>query len=162
MEEEGTKRKWGKALSRWADDCRCCLNFIHVQLGFEPQPSVPSNQCDQIWRNLTQVAKFNKCLGHISLRIVSTWQPFEPTLPAKISMLLGKFSLLQMNKYWKIILSSGYSASNKHILPKSKFKNGSLVLDNHPIQWRITNITGLCVLKMQSMNFAESTSLTSK
>ena len=61
-------------------------------------------QCDQIWRNLATLAPFKKpWLNFEGLFII--WQNLNLTL-AKNVLLLGKFSLLQIVIYLKIVQPS--------------------------------------------------------
>ena len=66
------------------------------------QVQVKSNQCDQIWRNFTTLAKVYKFFAFFDGSVL-IWQNAEPTYFGKFVTLLGKFSLLQMAKQRKII-----------------------------------------------------------
>ena len=74
--------------------------------------SVAFNQCDQIWCNFATLAKFNNCLAKF-LNVYLEFGKFF-TLFWQNLMLLGKFAMFLMAKYWKVIHSSGHIASNRH------------------------------------------------
>ena len=73
------------------------LFFVVTYLG----TFLPSFQCDQIWQNFPTLAKFKKSLAISWLTILylaKLWTYF-----GRYFILLGKFSLFLLVKYWKII-----------------------------------------------------------
>ena len=68
---------------------------------------VISSQCDQIWRNFATLAKFCKSLGNFE-KLKLVFGNFVNLL-GQIDKLLGKFPLLWMAQYWKIIYPSGHT-----------------------------------------------------
>ena len=92
----------------------CCYKIVLTKL----LPIII--QCDQIWRNSTTLGNILKCLA-IDLRIIWFWAKFS-THFGTMGMLLAKFSLLKMAKYWKhnLVIWSHWSWFEKefhHFVP---------------------------------------------
>ena len=86
-------------------------------------------QCDRNWQNSTTLANIWKFL-EIYLRFIWFWGKF-PTHFCTICMLLGKFSLLKMAKYWKhnLVIWSHWSQITvpnlRRVLSKNSTTGGS-------------------------------------
>ena len=99
-----------KVYSEWTtDDHRCGFEpLLEEGLGV-PHPLFVQKECDQIWRNFATLAKFCKSLGNFE-KLKLVFGNFLNLL-WKIVMLLGKFPLLWLAQYWKIIYPSGHTAA---------------------------------------------------
>ena len=83
-----------------------CFKFA-VGVAAVPYSRARQNQCDQIWRNFATLAKFCKSLGNFE-KLKLVFGNFVNLL-GQIDKLLGKFPLLWMAQYWKIIYPSGHT-----------------------------------------------------